>query len=140
MGAIQRYACGGGAKEVPLQDWGSEIIGGVAAVAAEIDRQDGGRAYQDAVNLMRTLLADSDLTPSARIVTALQESQTGFSDYALSVSRNHRDYFASIAPPNTAAMQAFHDEASASIERQSAIEAADTISIDEYLRAYFSSE
>ena len=125
-------------RKIALQDWGDEIIDGVAAVAAEIDRHDGDSAYQDAVELMRTLVADASLTPSARIVAALEENQTGFSDYALSVSRNHRNYFASIAPPDSAAMQVFRDEATASIERQSAIEAADKISIDEYLEAYFS--
>ena len=57
----------------------------------------------------------------------------------MSVARGHRDYFASIAPLSDERNDLLAREAAESLQRQAEIEANDSISLDEYLRGYFSS-
>ena len=56
------------------------------------------------------------------------------------IARGHRDYFAAIAPLSAECLARFELAASESIARQQEVEASDTISLDEYLATYFSSE
>ncbi|MDX1480326.1 MAG: glutamate--cysteine ligase [Woeseiaceae bacterium] len=124
-------------RAVSLRDWAAEILDKVAAVAHLVDLADPDGSYADAVHRMRELVADPDLTPSARILAKLDEAGCGFFDLALDIARRHRDYFAEIAPllPERAAH--FEAEASDSIERQREIEAAVDETLDQYLARYF---
>ena len=124
-------------KSTSIREWGHEIIVGVAAVAAEIDRHDGNDSYSEAVSLMQTLLDNPEETPSARIIAELEAANTGFFRFGLQMAKAHRDYFASIAQPNKAAMQDFRDEAQESLQRQRDIEASDSVGLDQYLSEYF---
>jgi len=125
---------------ISVQDWASEIIEGVAAVGAEIDRHDGNDSYAEAVTQMRAMVDDPSLTPSARVVHELEKNSTGFTQFALDMSIRHRDYFASIEAPNEHAMSGLKREAAESLLRQADIEAADAIGLDEYLASYFSTD
>jgi glutamate--cysteine ligase len=124
-------------KAISISKWANEIIDGVLAVAAQLDRHDDNDSYSQAVRLMQTLVDESEATPSARIIAELQDANTGFFSFALEMARSHRDYFASIAQPNDASSERFRQEALDSLQRQKEIEAADTIGLDEYLAEYF---
>jgi glutamate--cysteine ligase len=130
-----RLICNG--QSISVREWAKEILDGVLAVAAELDRHDEKDSYTEAVRVMHTLVDEPDATPSARIITELQDANTGFFSFALEMARSHRDYFASIAQPDAAASERFSKEARESLQRQKDIEAADTLSLDEYLRQYF---
>jgi glutamate--cysteine ligase len=125
-------------QAVSVSTWAKEILEGVLAVAAELDRHDDSDSYKDAVRLMNVLVDEPESTPSARIIAELKEANTGFFRFALEMARSHRDYFASITPPNAASSERFHREARESLQRQKEIEAADSIGLDEYLKQYFS--
>jgi glutamate--cysteine ligase len=62
---------------------------------------------------------------------------SGFFDFAFSVAQSHKNYFASIAPLPEEATEELQREAQDSLQRQRDIEAADKISLDEYLARYF---
>ena len=53
------------------------------------------------------------------------------------MAKCHRDYFASIAPLREAQENNLAREVTDSVTRQKEIEAADKISLDEYLQRYF---
>ena len=89
---------------------------------------------------MVSLVDSPDKTPSARLLDELHSSGKGFFDYAISVARNHRDYFSSITAMSTQRHDQFKQEAVDSIERQGNIEASDSISFDEYLATYYAAE
>jgi gamma-glutamylcysteine synthetase len=55
------------------------------------------------------------------------------------MAKCHRDYFASIAPLRDAQKKQLTQEAAESVQRQKEVEAADEISLDEYLQRYFKS-
>jgi len=127
-----------GGKAVTLQAWATEIISNVVAVAEVIDRQETNQSYADSVRLMQKLVDDPDETPSARVLADLEETQTSFFEFALGLAKSHSDYFASITPLEEARRAVFEKEATDSLTRQQAIEAADSVGLDEYLQRYFS--
>jgi glutamate--cysteine ligase len=86
---------------------------------------------------MQQIVDTPDATPSARIITELEVSDTGFFEFAYSMARNHRDYFASITKLNDESSKELRDEAAESLRRQAEIEASDTVGLDEYLADYF---
>ena len=127
-----------GGKAVTLQAWATEIISNVVAVAEVIDRHETNQSYADSVRLMLKLVDDPDETPSARVLADLEETQTSFFEFALGLAKSHSDYFASITPLEEARRAVFEKEATESLTRQQAIEAADSVGLDEYLQRYFS--
>ena len=89
---------------------------------------------------LSTLLDDPSRTPSARLLQEVQDSGESFFQYAISMARSHRDYFASITPMSGQRHDEFSQEARASVDRQREIEAADAISFEEYLANYYAAE
>ena len=124
---------------VALKTWAGEILDKVMAIAECIDRQEGCSSYVDAVRMAQGLVANPDETPSARVLEKLRSENCSFFEFALSLAEGHRDYFSAIAPLSDEREAQFVREASESVARQKAIEAGDTISLDEYLETYFSS-
>ena len=126
--------------EVLLADWGREILARVEKIAATIDDAEGSDCYVQAVRGLAGLIDDPDRTPSARLLSELQESGSSFFEYAISMARSHRDYFSSITPMSEQRHAEFQQEAESSVERQREIEAADSISFEDYLANYYASE
>ena len=114
-----------GGSEVTLQSWAREILDKVLAVAEAMERD--GDNYSAAIRHQYAAVDDPGTTLSARI----------FFEFALDRARCHRDYFASIAPLSDARQAVLADEAATSLVRQAEIEAADSISLDDYLQRYF---
>jgi glutamate--cysteine ligase len=129
-----------GGKPLTVAGWATEILDKVAVVAELIDDAEGCSSYGQAVGLMGELVAVPETTPSARLIAELQSADCSFFEYALSLAVRDRDYFAQTEPLSELRHKQFDDEVQASIERQRAIEAADSISFDEYLENYFRSD
>ena len=125
-------------KEISLTTWAGEIVDKVLSIAELIDASDGGDSYSAASRLMKSVVQDPDLTPSARILAELRSADCSFFEFAMATARGHRDYFASIAPLSEERNELLVREAAESLQRQAEIEGADTISLDEYLAVYFS--
>ena len=123
--------------EVSLASWANEILDKVAGIAELVDQAEGVESYSQSVELMRGLVAEPELTPSARLIHELREADCSFFEYVLSVARKHRDYFAATEPLSDVRHREFDDEVTASIERQRKVEQGDAISFDEYLANYF---
>ncbi|MDJ0904675.1 MAG: glutamate--cysteine ligase [Woeseiaceae bacterium] len=126
--------------DVPLPEWGQEILGKVERIAAAIDRADGTDCYLQAARGCSELIDDPAQTPSGRLLREVQQSHSSFFEYAIAMARSHRDYFASITPMSEQRHDEFQQEARSSVERQREIEAADSISFEEYLAQYYSAE
>lgn len=126
-------------KDVGLHGWAEEILDMVLGVAECIDRQQGCSSYAATVRMMQELNAEPDATPSARMLDALRRDKCSFFEFVFAMSQSHRDYFSSITPLSDERRARFSEEATQSIARQRDIEAADDMSLDEYLATYFGS-
>ena len=122
---------------VALRTWASEILRKVLVVAEAIDAGSGDQSYAAAVRCQQGTVDAPETTLSAKIVAELQQTGSSFFEFALDMARCHRDYFGSIAPLRTPQARLLADEAADSIRRQQEIEAADAMSLDEYLQGYF---
>ena len=122
---------------VSLRTWAMEIFAGVIAVAETIDRYGDDGSYAAAARYLQRIVEEPDTSLSARIVAELRDSDSSFFEFALGMARCHRDYFGTIAPLRESQKEILADEAGDSLQRQAAIEAADKISLDDYLQKYF---
>lgn len=122
---------------MPLEGWALEMLDAIVRVAELIDTGDERGGYVASVESMRELVLRPAATPSARLVEALSERRLGYFDYVLDVATRHRDYFERLRPLPDERLAEFEREAERSLEQQAAIEAADDITLDEYLERYF---
>ena len=122
---------------VGLRDWAREIVDGVRQVAELIDRDSEHNDYVNAVDAQAELIDDSAATPSARILRELEESGSGFYDFAFATAISHKQYFQQLEGLAPERLSLLEKEAVESIQRQKDIEASDSISFEEYLANYY---
>jgi glutamate--cysteine ligase len=124
-------------RAVPLRDWALEIVEAMQGVCEFLDHGDPQRPYAAALAAQEAKIRDVSLTPSARTLLEMRTNDESFFDFALRMSRLHKDYFLDLYSPNDARQEELAAEAEASLEEQARIEAADTLTFDEYLARYF---
>ncbi len=125
-------------KAVTLESWSTEILDKVLAIAEVLDAGDVSASYAESVRQMQQMVAHPETTPSARLLDELRQTGSSFFEYTFEMAKKHSEYFASITPLHEKRVAEFEREAADSLRRQLAIEAADEISLDEYLQRYFS--
>ncbi len=124
-------------QPVSLVDWATQILGNVREVAELIDKGEEHGVYAPAVDAQLQLVFDSELTPSARLLTELKDGPASFFEFAMACTAGHKQYFADLAILSAERQQEFANEAAESLRRQADIEAADTISLEKYLERWF---
>jgi len=123
-------------KERTLQGWAGEILQAMTGVCEILDKLRQSDCYSQSVQSLTRLVENPDLTPSARMLAAMRESQEGFFDFALRLSRQHQSYFQSMQLP--AEKLTMYDEmAETSRRRQQEMEAVDKQGLSAYLAEYF---
>ena len=81
-------------------------------------------------------IADPDRTPSARILADMREHGEGYFDFASRLSQQHRNHFLAL-PRDPERFYAIETSVIKSVRDQEKLEAADTLSFDEFLQDYF---
>ncbi|MBK1632311.1 glutamate--cysteine ligase [Thiohalocapsa halophila] len=118
-----------------LRDWALGVLDAMQPLAELLDAgSDCG--YARSLSVQRAKVLDPALTPSARMLTEMRERGEGFAELARRLTEQHRESFLAAAPtPERDAW--LQDLTATSLDRQRAIEAADAIDFDEFLRRYF---
>lgn len=80
-------------EERSLQDMGSGLLQQLGECAEFLDQLHGTDVHTLAVEAQREKLEDVSLTPSARVLQALEESGANHTEWILQQSKEHRDYF-----------------------------------------------
>lgn len=124
-------------RPVELHAWALELIDSMRGICELLDEGDPLRPYTAALELQESKVRDSNLTPSARTLQELETSGESFAQLALRMSRVHKSYFLELYPPNEQRLAQFAAEAQDSLEKQAQIEAADTMTFDQFLAHYF---
>jgi glutamate--cysteine ligase len=127
-------------QEVPLAQWGSDLVAQCRPIARALDAAHGGTQYTDALNNADAALADPSLLPSARVLAAMQGMPCGsFVPFIAQQSLHTRQHLLDL-PFGAAQQSRFEAMTTASVAAQKAIEAADTMPFDVYLPQYLSPE
>ena len=124
-------------RAVEMLSWARELMGEMQGLCEILDAGDAAKPYSAALGVQADKLTDAALTPSARLLQELKETDESFFDLGLRVSATHKKYFLDLYEPDAARLAQFANQAEASLEKQVAIEAADRGTLDEYLARYF---
>jgi len=124
---------------VSLQQWAAEICDAMQAFAGALDAGISNGLYSRALQAQVEAVREPERTPSARILAAMCEHEEGFYQFTQRMSLQHQRYFLDL-PLDPAQAQAFETSATSSLARQHAIEAADRITFDEFLKNYFAQQ
>jgi glutamate--cysteine ligase len=120
-----------------LGDWARELLDSMRGVCELLDEGDPQRPYSAALEIQAAKIDDPTLTPSARTLEEMRATGESFAQLALRMSRAHKAYFLDLYPPNEQRLAEFAAEAEESLRRQAGIEAADTLTFDQFLANYF---
>ncbi|UTW09691.1 glutamate--cysteine ligase [Pseudomonas benzenivorans] len=121
-------------QPVPLQAWAEELLAQIQPLAQLLDRSNGGDAHGQALQAQRAKVADVSLTPSAQVLTELQQGES-FTQFALRQSKRHAEYFRS--QPLSVEQQSALEAASAqSLRDQAELEAQEEGDFDTFVAAY----
>jgi glutamate--cysteine ligase len=105
--------------------------------AGLLDAGSGEDRYGHALQAARDTVDDPDRTPSARVLADMRVHGEGYFHFAKRMSEQHRDYFKQLEH-NAKTLQKIEASVEKSMQDQRHIEAADTLSFDEFLEDYFS--
>ncbi|MDE2417620.1 MAG: glutamate--cysteine ligase [Burkholderiales bacterium] len=125
-----------GESRVELADWGRELIRDMEPIAEQFDASHGTNAYTEAIQAAIQGLHQSETLPSARVLQAVRDAHAGsFLDFVRAQSRRTKSAVLQ-TPLSQAVREKLERQASESLESQRAIEAADTMPFDIYLKEY----
>jgi glutamate--cysteine ligase len=126
--------------QVPLVDWGREVILAGEPIAAALDDVRGGAAYRDAIGLALKLIDDREAVPSARVLHAMARNHANSHvKFTLAESLSHRATLLGI-PLKAEVEERFARLARESLDRQKKIEAGDTVDFETYRQRYLNPE
>ncbi|MDO3381440.1 glutamate--cysteine ligase [Gilvimarinus algae] len=122
--------------EVSAREWASQVQQGVLSCARLLDTACGGSAYEQAHAEAQRKLAGEASTPADRVLQVLRDKQQTYYAFAMELAQAHSAHFA--GRPLEAEREAhFKALAEQSIRQQTEVEAADQLSFDAHLAAYY---
>ena len=123
-------------ETISLNTWALSLCDAMQGVAAILDEAHANRHYTDSLNAQRACVLDPSLTPSARVLQEMRASGEEYFHFARRKAHEHQAYFRSreLADERN---RFFMNLAKESLEKQKQIEAADTLSFDEFLQQYY---
>jgi len=119
-----------------LQQWAGDLCEAMMPFADALDAAGSGRPCRNAVEEQLAAVNDPEKTHSARVLAGMREHDEGYFHFAKRMSLKHQQYFLDL-PVNDTQFREFEQTVRQSIADQQAIEAADTLSFDEFLKQYF---
>ena len=127
-------------SEVPLVAWAEQLLDECRPIAATVAQAMGDERYLQALERARSGLRQLPTLPSARVLDAMgRDFDQSFVRFVRAQSQATRGQV--LALPYAAELQArFEVQASESIARQEAIEAADTLPFEQYRLQYLAPE
>ena len=101
-----------------------------------MDEGDPLKSFRRAVEAQLPLAADATLTPSQAVLKHLKETGQTISEYALSLSNQHRKYWLK-EPLDEPMRDRFEKTVKESLVRQAKLEAHPEMPFDDFLKAYW---
>lgn len=120
---------------VGLTEWADQVLDKIGRCAQLLTEQLGDDAYTDAVHAQRRKVHDVSLTPSARVLSALQTGQQSFHTLSLDMARQHTNRLraAGLSDKERLDGERLRDE---SIRAQLSLEADRSLTFDEYVAEF----
>ncbi|PCI78715.1 MAG: glutamate--cysteine ligase [SAR86 cluster bacterium] len=120
-------------KPKHMSEWANEILTEVGNAASILDHIHTSTNYSSSLTAQSAKIANSDLTPSGRILKDMKEGGLSFFEFSMQQSRKHRDALQNNGL-SEATVKMMRDTAAQSLKDQADIESLDTEGFDEYLK------
>ncbi len=120
-------------QSISLKDWAGKILADVQEIAKLLDSINGTNASTAATNAQVAKVADSSLTPSAKVLQRMRELKTGYFRFAMNQSLANSDYFRGLQLPAATQAEMLRKSEESRAE-QTAIEQNDTVDFATYLK------
>lgn len=123
-------------QSIGMHDWALEVMEQLEPIAGVLDGLCSRDRYTKVLEQMKTLLADPDKTPSARLLNDLQSSNSCFIDWSLEQAKKHHRMLTE-SNFDSPTWTHFQQMADRSLSDQKAIEESQTDSLCDYIEGYF---
>ncbi|MCK5480901.1 MAG: glutamate--cysteine ligase, partial [Gammaproteobacteria bacterium] len=123
-------------KTIALTGWASELCDVMTGFADVLDANQAGNPYRLALEEQAAAVLEPDKTPSARTLKEMRAHGEGYFHFAQRMSLQHQQYFLDL-PDNNGDPCFYTETVEKSLADQRALEDADDVSFDEYLKNYF---
>ncbi len=123
-------------EEIGFGAWANEICAHMHAICEQLDAGDPNAPYASVLREQLEVIADPDLTPSARMLAEMRERGEGFFHFARRMSQQHKAFFDEWKLSGER-QDLFAAEARHSLERQAAMEDGEQIPFERFLEEYF---
>ena len=121
--------------EVPMMDWAVSLLDGIEQAARTLDSLHGTDEHMRATATQRARVADSSLTPSARVLAAMREQNLSFEAFAHALSERHAEHYRKW-PLSEAQERDMLAKTEKSLQDQARIEHDESGSFDSFVGAY----
>jgi len=122
------------AKSVPFKEAAHDLLNELQQVAKLLDQAHGGEHYQKAIEAQKIKVDDSQLTPSGKIMSLLENGES-FIEIARRLAEQHKAHFESLGS-NPDFDQELINLSKQSIEQQRLLEKSDALPFSDFLEAY----
>ena len=125
-------------ESITLKSWGTMLLEEMLPVAKLLDEVNDTRAFTEALKAQQDKVDDISLTPSARVIAAMEEQRAGHLELMQSLSAQYSEFFRkqTLETERTSYLQ---QVAERSRTDQQLKEDSETRSFDEFLADYFAS-
>ena len=127
--SLTREGCG-----VPMRDWADELLGKIEHAAAALDTLRGDDVHTRAVAAQYAKLADTSVTPTARVLQTMRENGQSFVQFGLAQSKRHAETILS-RPLDAKTTRHLEALARESLEEQAKLERDEVGSFDAFVAA-----
>lgn len=86
-------------KNIKMLKWAEEILKEMLPIARSLDEAYQTVRYSRSLDEHLQMVKDSSLTPSARILSEMQDNNESFTEFAMRKSKQHHAYYHSISLP-----------------------------------------
>ena len=125
-----------GAADIAMVQWAEALLNAMRPIAALLDTAHESSDYIASLDHQMAMVADPELTPSARTLREMRERKLSFFRLAMTYSEQWAQYFRD--RPLAADVQlSFEEEARRSLRAQNQIEESDDLSFEQYLDNFF---
>ncbi len=123
-------------ETLSLQEWGQQTLKEIAPVAELLDSAHRGKAHMKALEHMFERLEDSQKTPSARILKAMNDESESYYAFSMRMAQQQAKYYRE-RQPSEATLTKYQHMAAQSLQLQQQIEISDQMSFEHYLADYY---
>ena len=126
--------------ELPLTQWGAEVLEECAPIARALDVVQGGAHYREALAAADALLGNADALPSARVLSAMTtDFESTYVRFVRAQSEKTKRMLLAL-PFDAAVEERFKEMARQSVEKRKEIERNDTLPFEAYRQYYLAPE